>query len=204
MAGDIILTLLVLAIAYLLGSIPSAYIMGRLVKGIDIREIGDGRIGAAAAYHRVSPAGGIIVGLMDLSKGAAAVMLAQGLGLPLPVVLLVGLTVVAGHNWSIFLHFTGGKGALAIYGVLASLMFWQFLIALALGGLSFLIAHRNGLSTAVVLGSLSLINLLTGSLILLVILPVLISAPMVVKHISMPKAGAEAKAPIENLESKEA
>jgi glycerol-3-phosphate acyltransferase PlsY len=202
MAGDIILTLLVLAIAYLLGSIPSAYIVGRLVKGIDIREVGDGRLGAAAAYRRVGLAGALTVAFMDLAKGAAAVLLAQGLGLPLPVVLLTALIVVAGHNWSIFLHFKGGKGALAIYGVLASLMFWQFLIALVLGGLSFFIAHKNGLSTAVVLGSLSLINLFTGSLILLVILPVLISAPMVLKHIFMPKADV-AVAPVANLGNKE-
>ena len=198
MVGDIALVLLVLAIAYLLGSIPSAYIVGRLMRGLDIREVGDGRMGAAAAYHRVSPAGGIIVGLMDLSKGAAAVLLAQGLELPLPVVILTALAVVVGHNWSIFLHFTGGKGALTIYGVLASLMFWQFLIALALGGLSYLITHKTGMSTGFLLGFLSLINLLSGSLILLVILPVLISAPMVLKHISMPKAGAAAKAAIES------
>ena len=198
MVGDIALVLLVLAIAYLLGSIPSAYIVGRLMKGLDIREVGDGRMGAAAAYRRVGLVGFLTVTFMDLSKGAAAVLLAQGLELPLPVVLLTALAVVAGHNWSIFLHFTGGKGALTIYGVLASLMFWQFLIALALGGVSYFIAHRAGLSTAFVLGSLSLINLLTGSLILLVILPVLISAPMVLKHISMPKAGAAAKAAIES------
>ena len=199
MVGDIALVLLVLAIAYLLGSIPSAYIVGRLMRGLDIREVGDGRMGAAAAYRRVGLAGGLTVGFMDLSKGALAVLLAQGLELPLPVVLFAALAVVVGHNWSIFLHFTGGKGALAIYGVLASLMFWQFLIALLLGGVSYFIAHRAGLSTAFVLGSLSLINLLTGSLILLVILPVLISAPMVLKHISMPKAGAAAKATIGSL-----
>jgi glycerol-3-phosphate acyltransferase PlsY len=202
MVGDIILVLLVLAIAYLLGSIPSAYIVGRLVKGIDIREIGDGRIGAAAAFRRVGFAGGLTVAFMDLAKGAAAVLLAQGLGLPLPVVLLAGLTVVVGHNWSIFLHFAGGKGALAIYGVLASLMLWQFLIALALGGVLYFIAHKAGLSTAFVLGSLFFINLFTGSLIWLAIFPVFISAPMVLKHIFMPKAGVATTASIENLENK--
>jgi glycerol-3-phosphate acyltransferase PlsY len=203
MAGDIILVLLVLAIAYLLGSIPSAYIVGRLVRGIDIREIGNGRIGAAAAFRRVGFAGGLTVAFMDLAKGAAAVWLAQGLGLPLPVVLLAGLTVVVGHNWSIFLHFSGGKGALAIYGVLASLMLWQFLIALVFGAVSYFIAHKAGLSTAFVLGSLFFINLFTGSLIWLAIFPVFISVPMILKHIFMSKAGAVKVAPMENLGSKE-
>jgi glycerol-3-phosphate acyltransferase PlsY len=190
MFSDITLALLVTATAYLLGSIPSAYIVGRLMKGLDIREAGDGRLGAAVTYRRVGLTGGIIVGLMDLTKGAAAVVLAQGLGLPLWAVLLAGLAVVVGHNWSIFLHFQGGKGALTIYGVLASLMFWELLIALALGGIFYLITHKTGMATGILLGFLSLINWITGSLILLIILPIFISLPMVLKHIFMPKTKA--------------
>jgi glycerol-3-phosphate acyltransferase PlsY len=203
MTSDIALVLLVVAIAYLLGSIPSAYIVGRLMKGLDIREAGDGRLGAAATYRRIGLTGGITVGLMDLTKGAAAVFLAQELGLPLPVVLLAGLAVVVGHNWSIFLRFKGGKGALTIYGVLASLMFWQLLIALALGGIFYLITHKTGMSTGILLGFLSLINWFTGSLILLTILPIFISLPMVLKHIFMPKVSTAAVAPVENRENEE-
>ena len=115
--------------------------------------------------------------------------------------LLAGLAVVVGHNWSIFLHFKGGKGALTIYGVLASLMFWELLIALALGGIFYLVTHKTGMATGFLLGFLSLINWFTGSLILLIILPVFISLPMVLKHIFMPKAGAAAV--IENRGSEE-
>ena len=188
MTGDIALILLVITIGYLLGSIPSAYIVGRLLKGLDIREVGDGRLGAAATFRRVGFAGGIIVGLMDLTKGAVAMLLAQELGHSTLIILLTGLAVVMGHNWSIFLHFKGGKGALTTYGVLVSLMFWQFFIALALAGVLYLITHKTGMSTGILLGFLSLINWLTGSLILLSILPILISLPMVLKHIFMPKA----------------
>jgi len=202
MVGDIALILLVIFIAYLLGSIPSAYIVARLMKGVDIREAGDGRLGAAATYRRVGLTGGIIVGLIDLSKGAAAVSLAQGLGLPLLVVLLAGLAVVVGHNWSIFLHFEGGKGALAIAGVLASLMFWELLIALALGGIFYLITHKTGMATGFLLGFLSLIIWFTSSLILLSIMPIFIAIPMAVKHIFMPKAATVAVAPIEKRRSK--
>jgi len=198
MAGDITLALLVIAIAYLVGSVPSAYIVGRLLKGLDIREVGDGRLGAAATYRRVGLAGAIIVGLTDLTKGAAVVLFAQKLELPLLVVLLAGLAVVMGHNWSIFLHFKGGKGALTTYGVLASLMFWQFFIALALAGVAYFFTHKTGMSTGFLFGFLSFINLLTGGLILLTILPIIISLPMVLKHISMPKAIAT----IENLGNK--
>ena len=115
-------------------------------------------------------------------------LLAQELGHSTLIILLTGLAVVMGHNWSIFLHFKGGKGALTTYGVLVSLMFWQFFIALALAGVLYLITHKTGMSTGIMLGFLSLINWLTGSLILLSILPILISLPMVLKHIFMPKA----------------
>jgi glycerol-3-phosphate acyltransferase PlsY len=114
-------------------------------------------------------------------------MLARLMGLPLGVLIAVGLAAVVGHNWSIFLQFKGGKGALTTYGVLASLMFWQFFIALAVAGIATLLTHKTGFSTGVLFCSLALLNLLTGSLILLVILPILISVPMVLKHISMPK-----------------
>lgn len=203
MAGDVALVLLVIAIAYLLGSIPSAYIVGRLMKGIDMREAGDGRLGAAAVRRRVGLAGSLIVGLMDLTKGAMAVLLAQRLGLPLSAVLIVGLAVVVGHNWSVFLHFKGGKGALTTYGVLALLMFWQFLIALSLAGISYLLTHKTGMSTGILLVFLSLINLLSGGLILLTILPILISVPMVLKHIFMPKASTAVMADIEDSVRKE-
>lgn len=187
MVGEVFLAFLAIGVAYLLGSIPSAYIVGRWLKGLDIREAGDGRLGAAAIYRRVGIAGSIIVAIMDVGKGVAAVLIAQRLGLPLPVVLLAGLAVVVGHNWSIFLQFKGGKGALATCGVLASLMLWQLLVAIAVGSIAFIIIRKTGKSTGVLLCFLALLNLFTGSLILLVIMPILISVPMVLKHISMPK-----------------
>ena len=203
MAGDITLVLGVVVAAYLFGSIPSAYIVGRLLRGVDIREVGDGHLGMAFTYRRVGLLGAIIVGLMDVSKGAAAVLLAQGLKLPLPVVLVAGLAVVFGHNWSIFLGFKGGKGALTTYGVLVTLMCWQFFIALALAGVLFFFTHRSGMSTGVLFGLLSMLCWFTGSVILLSILPVLISLPMVLKHVFMPKVGATAMATVEDLGSKE-
>jgi glycerol-3-phosphate acyltransferase PlsY len=213
MAGDAALVLLVIAIAYLLGSIPSAYIVGRLLKGLDIREVGDGRIGMANTYRRVGIVGAIIVGLMDLTKGAMAVLLAQKLGLHLSIVLLAGLTAVVGHNWSVFLHFKGGKGALTTYGVLLALgliywMYWQFIIVVSIAGiltLITLITHKSGLSTGIMLCFLALLNLLTitDNRIWLSIFPILISLPMVLKHIFMPRAGAVAMASIENSGNKE-
>ncbi len=198
MVSEIFLAMLAIGVAYLLGSIPSAYLIGRWLKGIDIREAGDGRLGATAVYRRVGLVGSIIVSFMDVGKGVAVVLIAQRLGLPLAVVIIAGLAVVMGHNWSIFLHFKGGKGALTTYGVLVSLMFWQFFAALAVGSIAFAITKKTGLSTGALFCFLALLNLFTGSPILLVITPILISVPMVLKHISVSRAGDTIMADVEH------
>lgn len=189
MVGEVFLALLAIGLAYLLGSIPSAYLIGRLFKGIDLREVGDGRMGAAATYRNVGLFGSIIVCAMDFGKGMAAVFLAQMLGLPMGVVIIAGVAAVAGHNWSVLLHFKGGKGAMATYGVLAGLMFWTFLPAMAVAGIALVLSNnRTGFATGAMFIFLALLNLFTGSPILLVIMPILISVPMVVKHLTMSHA----------------
>jgi glycerol-3-phosphate acyltransferase PlsY len=198
MFGELFLVVLVIGGAYLLGSIPSAYLVVRWLKGIDLREAGDGRLGATSAYRRAGFLGGFIVAVVDVGKGVVVVLMAKMLGLPLGVVLVAGLAAVVGHNWSIFLHFKGGKGALTTYGVLVSLMFWQFFAALAVAGVVVVITNKTGFSTGVLFCFLAFFNLFTGSLIVLVITPILISVPMVLKHISMQKADVAVMAGVEH------
>jgi glycerol-3-phosphate acyltransferase PlsY len=109
---------LTVILGYLLGSIPTAYIVGRLLKGVDIRQIGDGNVGAANTFRQLGPKAGITVGIIDAGKGAAAVLIAQAAGLPLVVVLLTGTAAVVGHNWPAFLGFRGGRGEATTIGVL--------------------------------------------------------------------------------------
>ncbi len=102
---------LALVIAYLLGSIPSAYIVTRIVKGQDIRRLGGGNIGGLNTIKSVGRIPGGIVMFVDISKGAAAVVIAFfGLGVPPLFVMLAGLLSVVGHMWMIFLKFSGGRG----------------------------------------------------------------------------------------------
>ena len=109
---------LIVILGYLLGSIPTAYIVGRLLKGVDIRQIGDGNMGAANTFRQLGPKAGIIVGIIDAGKGALAVLIAQAASLPLVAVLLTGTAVVVGHNWPVFLGFRGGRGEATTIGVL--------------------------------------------------------------------------------------
>lgn len=101
----------VITIGYLLGSIPTAYIATRLATGKDIRQLGGGNVGGLNTYREAGLWPAIAVGIVDVSKGAAAIAIAYWLlGSPLVFVLLGGLGAVIGHNWMVWLKFSGGKG----------------------------------------------------------------------------------------------
>jgi acyl phosphate:glycerol-3-phosphate acyltransferase len=115
-------------IAYLVGSIPSAYLVGRRVAGVDLRVAGEGNVGARNAYHVVGPAWGVVVFLMDVTKGGVV-----GLALrdrPTWQLTLGGIAVVAGHAFPIWLGFVGGKGVATASGFGIALL----LPAAAIGG----------------------------------------------------------------------
>jgi glycerol-3-phosphate acyltransferase PlsY len=116
-------------IGYILGSIPFAYIIARLKKGVDIREIGGGNVGALNAYRHIGPVYGLAVLAADIGKGAMAVVVADWLGLTLPWIGAAGFAAIIGHNWPVFLQFKGGKGAATVIGVLVAFMPIPALIA---------------------------------------------------------------------------
>lgn len=148
---------LLLLVGYLLGSLPIGYLLGRLLKGIDIREHGSGSTGATNVLRVLGRGPGLLVLLVDVSKGALAIALVRWFyqhaaswltqapeamvaaqWLPWMVV-LVGLTTILGHSKSVWLNFTGGKSVAASLGILL-VLHWQialltlgvFLISLAL------------------------------------------------------------------------
>lgn len=118
-----ILVLLILG-AYLLGSVPAAYIAAKLSRGIDLREYGSGNVGVSNLL-KVAPRWlAIPVILFDIGKGALAVWVAQLLGLGLFEQVVVGLAAIVGHNWPVFLRFSGGRGILTVGGVFLILSPW--------------------------------------------------------------------------------
>jgi glycerol-3-phosphate acyltransferase PlsY len=120
--------------AYFLGSIPAAYIIGRLRKGIDIRQVGSRNMGAMNVFYRVGIGYGLLVLVVDMGKGAAAVALAGWLEVPVIVELIAGATAVIGHSFPVWLRFRGGKGGATVLGVIFFLMPWGFPIGLAIFG----------------------------------------------------------------------
>ena len=111
-----------IVMAYLIGSIPSAYVIGRLLKGKDIREEGDRNPGAGNAYRTIGPRAGLAVGAADIAKGSVAVLLTRGLTGSTGAEMTAGAVAVMGHNWSIFTQLRGGRGAASTVGVFIALM----------------------------------------------------------------------------------
>lgn len=142
-----------ITLAYLIGSISTGYVMGRLAKGIDIRQYGSGRTGGTNALRTLGPAGAVITGVGDVGKGAAVVLLAKGFGLPPLVVALMALAAVIGHNHSIFLSFRGGAGVAPTVGALLVMAFWMGL------GLVAVAVALVGITKYASVGSLALVNL---------------------------------------------
>lgn len=173
-------------LGYLLGSIPSAYIVGRLIGKIDLRSQPDGRISASVVNKRLGVLPFLLVVAMDAGKGALAVVIAGLLSESLIIVLLAGFAAVTGHNWSVFLKFKGGLGATVTYGVLIAIVWWQVLVAAAIGGALYFTTKKSGLSTAiliVVISAILLTQYLLGSgPFILVIYPAVLILLMLLKR----------------------
>jgi glycerol-3-phosphate acyltransferase PlsY len=121
------------AMGYVLGSLPFAVFFSRLFKNVDIRRVGTGNPGAANVFRQVGAVPGILTWLFDTVKGVAAMILARELlGLSGYWIALVGAAAVAGHCWSVFLLFRGGKGAATSGAVLLYLTPRLFPIAVAI------------------------------------------------------------------------
>jgi acyl phosphate:glycerol-3-phosphate acyltransferase len=155
--------LLLVAFAYLLGSVPSGWLVMKLYRNQDVRKLGSGNIGAANVFRAGGPGAFATTLVADGLKGFIPVMLGILLGLGDQELALaaIGLAAVLGHTWSIYLGFRGGKGVATSGGVLLALA----PAALVLAGLSwFLVVRLTRLASlssliAVAVGFLSLIAL---------------------------------------------
>ena len=117
--------LLTLLLGYLLGSLPSGFLAGKWCKGIDLRTIGSGSTGATNVLRNVGKKPALVVFLVDVAKGAAAVLLAGALTQSNPlndwIQVLAGLAALAGHIWPVWLGFKGGKAVATGLGLFLGL-----------------------------------------------------------------------------------
>ena len=128
--------------AFALGSIPTAYIAGRALSGLDIRSVGSGNPGTMNAVQHLGKAVGLTVLGVDAGKGILAVVIAQQMSVTDTWVYLSAFAVTMGHNFTPVLKFRGGKGAATVLGI-SAFMLWQITALSAAFGLVILVIVRH-------------------------------------------------------------
>ena len=147
----------VLVIAYLLGSIPTALIMSKRFRGVDIRTLGDGNMGARNTSRTMGAKLGIVVAVVDFLKGVLAVLLANLLGLALIWQILAGICAILGHDFSVFARFKGGQGLATSLGTMLVLFPTQMLLGSILYGILFLTTKKSSISAGFGCGLMALL-----------------------------------------------
>ena len=142
--------ILSIIIGYLLGSIPTAYIVARLRKGIDIRNVGSRNMGGANVMREIGTPEGVFVGLIDIAKGAAAILIAQTLDISELWVFGAGFGALVGHNFPVFAGFRGGRGSATVIGIFLVLAPQAILITLVVVVIPFFTTRK--FSAAILIG----------------------------------------------------
>jgi len=184
-----------LIISYLIGSIPTAYIFGRVLKGTDIRKFGSGNVGATNAMRLLGIKAGITVLILDILKGFIVVYVLGGLLQNKTAVLtkeltfiLLGVAAICGHNWTVFLNFKGGKGIATTFGVLIGLAFNIPGLNLVLGfvilswAVSFAVSRIVSLSSIVAAVLLPVYAAIFRQSRLIFITSIILSAFVILRH----------------------
>ena len=174
-------SLLLICLAFLSGSIPSGVIIGRL-RGRDPREAGSGNIGAANVARTAGFLAGAMVAVLDVLKGIIPVLLGLWLGMGQPALALVAVAAVLGHDFSIFLHFQGGKGVATTFGVALVLAPIAALLAIATWVGVLVISRYSSLASLTALAALPLFVGLTHRPALYVVAAFALFALAAAKH----------------------
>jgi glycerol-3-phosphate acyltransferase PlsY len=188
-------TALMLLFAYLLGSIPTGFLLGSF-SGIDIRKTGSGNVGATNVARVVGKKQGVITLLVDVAKGFIPVLIASRLGFDLTVTGLVALAALVGHLYPVFLKFQGGKGVATALGI--------FLAAAPLASLALVVVFAVvmlawrwvSLASMVAAGAAPLVLLIFSYPSPLVVLGLMIALLIIFRHrenIRRLRSGAEPK-----------
>lgn len=125
-----------LGASYLLGAIPTSYLVARLAKGIDLRQVGSGNLGSTNLYRTLGWRYAVPVAMFDIAKGAVPVLVfASYAGATVWIALLLGFAAIVGHVFSVFVRFKGGKGVATAAGVVLGLAPMPTLVAAAIWAL---------------------------------------------------------------------
>lgn len=170
-----------LAVAYLIGSIPTGLLLGKLY-GIDVRKEGSGNIGATNLYRTVGRRVGVITLIGDCLKGLIPVLVVKFSALPVEFAAWVGLAAFCGHVFSVFLRFRGGKGVATALGVFLALSPLAVAIALAVFAAVMLVLRYVSLGSVAAAAVMPVAVIVLGSGRVLTLVTLIISLIVIVRH----------------------
>jgi glycerol-3-phosphate acyltransferase PlsY len=174
-------TFLSVIFAYLLGSVPTGYILGSLA-GVDVRKAGSGNVGATNVARVVGKRHGIFTLVADIAKGLVPVVIALHLGLTSTATVLVGVAAFLGHLYPVFLRFQGGKGVATALGIFLGLSPWATLVLMPIFVLVILATRVVSLSSMVAAASAPIVFWLLTSSPILTGTSVFIALMIILRH----------------------
>ena len=178
----ILTALLFLAIGYLLGAIPCGYLAGRWLKDIDLRDCGSGSTGATNVLRNVGKGPALLVFLLDVGKGALAVLLAKSVGLNDWVQVLAGLAALAGHIWPVWLGWKGGKAVATGLGMFLGLAWPVGLASFGLFMATISLSRIVSLASVVAAIGLPVLMLVAGNSSAYVVVSLVASSMVIWRH----------------------
>ncbi|WP_022849767.1 glycerol-3-phosphate 1-O-acyltransferase PlsY [Limisalsivibrio acetivorans] len=169
-----------LLLCYFIGSIPTAYVIVKAVKGIDIRTVGSGNVGATNAGRVMGKAGFISVFAVDMLKGFVPVYLVQSVWPE--ITLAAAVLVIGGHTYTVFLNFKGGKGVATAVGVFLAMAPVSLGVAAVVFGIVLLASRMVSLSSITAAAALAGAVLVLEPDLSMKIFTVLIAGFVIYKH----------------------
>jgi glycerol-3-phosphate acyltransferase PlsY len=176
-------------LAYLIGSFPTSFLLARAMRGVDIRQVGSKNAGATNVLRTVGKLPALITLIVDILKGVLAVTVVANFFYALGIDLvfefyqgLIGLTVVCGHIWSIFLKFKGGKGVATTIGVALGITPLALVPTIVIWGIIFSIWAYVSLASIISLMFFPLIACLLGYNFYTILFSVVICSLSIYKH----------------------
>jgi acyl phosphate:glycerol-3-phosphate acyltransferase len=157
--------IILIVAAYILGSIPMSFLIAKS-RGIDLRKQGSQQVGGSNVWRTTSRTLGVLVGIYDILKGAFMVYCAWLWGLDAGLQLFVGLGVIVGHNWPVFLKFHGGRGIATTLGIIVitpilnrgDITFWPLIGCAAVGIGSVIFFRRTPVPVLLALISMPIVS----------------------------------------------
>ena len=187
--------------AYLLGSVPAAYLAAKWSRGIDLRQYVDGNVGITNLLRVTSKPIAIVVIIFDLGKGMVMVWAAQLIGLGIAQQVVIGLAAIIGHNWPVFLRFSGGRGLLSIMGLafflplINGFMPWEIIIFFVLAAVAVLTIHNLPLGTGAGVAAMPLVSWGVGEPSPMTLGFLAMFLIMVIRRLTAPKTSFTASVP---------